>query len=103
MFCSVCKTWRTVQRSCDCDVALLLREGQPSDDDVLALIRGAVTTSGGRAHTLPIIAQWAQEQRAPEFLTAIGLSLETYKDYPGALTWYTRAAEAGQTAASAGP
>lgn len=81
------------------DVALLLREGQPSDDDVLALIRGAVTTSGGRAHTLPIIAQWAQEQRAPEFLTAIGLSLETYKDYPGALTWYTRAAEAGQTAA----
>jgi TPR repeat protein len=81
------------------DVALILREGQPSDDDVLALIRGAVTTSGGRAHTLPIIADWAQAQQAPEFLTAIGLSLENYKAYPDAVTWYTRAAEAGQTAA----
>ncbi|MDO8331696.1 MAG: tetratricopeptide repeat protein [Fluviicoccus sp.] len=81
------------------DVALLLREGQPKDDDVLELIRGAVTTSGGRAHTLPIIAQWAQEQQAPGFLTAIGLALETYKAYPDAVTWYTRAAEAGETAA----
>lgn len=81
------------------DVALLLREGQPSDDDVLALIRGAVTTSGGRAHTLPIIADWAKAQQAPEFLTAIGLALENFKAYPDAVLWYTRAAEAGQTAA----
>lgn len=81
------------------NVALLLREGQPSDDDVLTLIRGAVTTLGGRTHTLPIIAQWAKEQQAPEFLTAIGLALETYKAYPDAVVWYTNAAEAGQTAA----
>ena len=40
------------------NVALLLREGQHSDDDVLTLIRGAVTTLGGRTHTLPIIAQY---------------------------------------------
>jgi TPR repeat protein len=72
------------------DVALLLREGQPKDDDVLELIRGAVTTKGGRMHTLPIIAQWAKEQQAPEFLTAIGLALETYKAYPDAVLWYTQ-------------
>jgi TPR repeat protein len=81
------------------NVALLLREGQPSDDDVLTLINGAVTTSGGRTHTLAIIAQWAKEQQAPEFLTAIGLALEKYKAYSDAVVWYTNAAEAGQTAA----
>jgi TPR repeat protein len=81
------------------NVALLLREGQPSDDDVLTLINGAVTTLGGRTHTLAIIAQWAKEQQAPEFLTAIGLALEKYKAYSDAVVWYTNAAEAGQTAA----